>query len=132
MKLLVLIVSIMTFNLVAMPVLAHSPITRANIEAGAHYEVAPATFDFSFTKAVGLAKISLKTESGKVISLAFEKPKTMQKAFIVPLPKLEDGHYVINWSAVASDGHIMKGEISFAIGRAKVIPEQHGEVHKDH
>ena len=103
MKLLVLIVSIMTLNLTALSVLAHSPITRANIEAGAQYEVAPATFDFGFTKAVGLAKISLKTKSGTDISLAFEKPKTMQKAFIVPLPKLEDGHYVINWSAVASD-----------------------------
>lgn len=132
MKFKTIILSLVTAGLFATPALAHSPIKQSNIEAGSHHELAPDNFAFSFGKAVGLAKITLTQVDGDEINLAYEKPKAMQKAFSVPLPKLNEGHYLITWSAVASDGHVMKGEINFVIGAEVPMPEMSGKGHKGH
>lgn len=127
-----IILSFVTASLFATSALAHSPIKQTNIEAGSRHEQAPDNFEFSFGKAVGLAKIALTQVDGDEIDLAFEKSKIMQKAFSVPLPKLDEGHYLITWSAVANDGHVMKGEVNFVIGAEMPMPEMSGEGHKGH
>ena len=32
-----------------------------------------------------------------------------------PLPELSEGAYVLEWRALARDGHVMTGEISFSV-----------------
>lgn len=130
-----LIIGTTTALLLASPAFAHSPIKQANITAGSTYNAAPESFNFSFAKTVGLSKISLSARDGANLALNYTKPASMQKSFSVPLPRLTRGDYILSWSAVATDGHVMKGDISFTIGGANpkrgATPEQHGN-HKGH
>lgn len=95
--------------------LAHTTITRSNIEDGAELAAAPAAFEFSFGAEVGLAGLELETLAGDPVELDFERPKKMGKDFSVPLPELEAGAYILKWRAVAKDGHVMKGEVDFTV-----------------
>ncbi|GHA94023.1 hypothetical protein GCM10009069_16430 [Algimonas arctica] len=93
---------------------AHTVLASSNIEAGASMVAAPNTLDLTFVKSVGLAKLEL-TEAGSDTVLDLTPERTMAKTHRVDLPSLEPGNYTIQWRAVASDGHVMTGEIAFTI-----------------
>lgn len=97
------------------PALAHTTIETANIEDGATLTDAPPAFEFSFGSAVGLAGLKLETVAGEALTISFDPPRGMQKDFSVALPPLDTDAYVLKWRAVAKDGHVMKGEVSFTI-----------------
>lgn len=101
--------------LVAAPASAHTTIQSANIENGAMLSQAPSVFEFSFGSAVGLAGLELETVTGKAVAISFDRPRGMQKDFSVALPALSSDAYVLKWRAVAKDGHVMKGEVTFTI-----------------
>lgn len=101
--------------LFAAPALAHTTIKTANIENGATLKEAPPAFEFSFGSAVGLAGLELETLAGAAVAINFDPPRAMQKSFTVALPPLVADTYVLKWRAVAKDGHVMKGEVSFTI-----------------
>ena len=101
--------------LFAAPALAHTKIQAANIENGATLSGAPSAFEFSFGSAVGLAGLELETLAGEAVAISFDPPPGMQKDFSVALPPLVADAYVLKWRAVAKDGHVMKGEVSFTI-----------------
>jgi len=95
--------------------LAHTTITKSNIENGAQVAAAPAAFEFSFGAEVGLAGLELETLDGDPVELDFERPRKMGTDYSVPLPALEVGAYIMKWRAVARDGHVMRGEVDFTI-----------------
>jgi len=99
----------------ALPAVAHTTIQSSNIENGAALTDAPSEFEFSFGSAVGLAALELETLSGQAVALSFDPPRGMQKDFSVSLPELASDTYVFKWRAVAKDGHVMKGEVSFTL-----------------
>lgn len=99
----------------ALPAVAHTTIQSSNIENGAALTDAPTVFEFSFGSAVGLAALELETLSGQAVALSFDPPRGMQKDFSVSLPELASDTYVFKWRAVAKDGHVMKGEVSFTL-----------------
>ncbi len=108
-------IAAMAATLFAAPALAHTAIQTANIENGATLTEAPPAFEFSFGSAVGLAALELETAAGKAVEMSFDLPRDMQKDFFVALPPLLKNVYVLKWRAVAKDGHVMKGEVSFTI-----------------
>jgi methionine-rich copper-binding protein CopC len=95
--------------------LAHTAIKISNIENGAILAFSPAAFEFSFSANVGLAALELQMQGDNPVSLEYDSPTTMRKEFSAPLPELRPGAYIIRWRAVANDGHVMRGEISFVI-----------------
>lgn len=113
--------------LLASPVYAHSSMASANITNGSNYEIAPKSFEIGFSKVVGLANLSMNTEEGEAVAWDYEVPKTMQEGFNLSLPQLNAGKYVIDWSAISKDGHVMKEQIHFSVG----LGEDH-EDHEDH
>lgn len=110
-----LIATLAVISIAAATASAHTSIVSSNIESGSQIEVAPASFDFSFGADIGLAGVELETLDGYPVEIAFERPREMGKSFSVPLPMLEPGPYILKWRAVAKDGHVMKGEVGFAI-----------------
>lgn len=102
--------------LMSLPVsaLAHAALSSSNIESGTSIAAAPETLELTFGKSVGLAILELVQEgSNAVTDLA--PYRDMAKAHSAVLPNLKQGSYKIRWRAVASDGHVMKGEISFTV-----------------
>jgi copper resistance protein C len=97
------------------PAHAHTGMTYSNIEAGSELVETPKTFEISFGGKVGLAAIELQTSEGDSVNFAFERPRHMGKAFSIPMPSLSPGSYILTWRAVAKDGHVMKGEMAFAV-----------------
>lgn len=94
---------------------AHTVISHSNIEDGAVLASAPASFDFGFADPVSLVGLDLVNEAGGTVDIGFQRASGMQKDFSVPLPDMDDGGYSLNWRAVAQDGHVMSGGISFRL-----------------
>ncbi len=97
----------------AIPALAHTSLTNSNIEAGSKIANAPDVLELEFAKAVGLASVTLHSAHETETSL--ETAKSMSRTHAVTLPDLGPGDYTLTWRAVAGDGHVMTGEISFTV-----------------
>lgn len=117
-KILICALAAMTFA--AAPAAAHVVIKSSNIEQGGVYDAEPGNpvpenLEIDFNGDVGLAELRLETAAGDEIELDYVKPKDFQAAFVIPLPSLAIGDYVIHWRALAKDGHAMSGEINFSV-----------------
>lgn len=117
-KLLTCVLAAMMFA--AAPAAAHVVIKSSNIEQGGIYDAKsgnpiPKNLEIAFNADVGLAALRLETAAGDEIELDYVKPKDFQAAFVIPLPFLAIGDYVIHWRALAKDGHAMSGEINFSV-----------------
>ncbi|WP_199200462.1 copper resistance CopC family protein [Alkalicaulis satelles] len=104
---------------------AHTVMTHSNIRDGDVLAQAPSSFDFGFADPVALAGLELAEVDGDAIDIGFQRERGMQAEFSVALPSLEDGHYVLNWRAVAQDGHVMRGAISFHIDEDAPAGHEH-------
>lgn len=104
----------------AAPAVAHVVIESSNIEAGGVYDAIPENpipeyLEIAFNGDVGLAELSLKTAGGETINLDYVRPKEFQAEYVIPLPSLAIGAYVVHWRALAKDGHAMRGKIEFSV-----------------
>jgi copper resistance protein C len=106
---------------------AHTVITHSNISDDAVLASAPASFDFGFADPVSLVGLELVDETGGTLDIGFRRVSGMQKDFSVPLPDLDEGGYSLNWRAVAQDGHVMSGDISFRLD-SEAVDEERGEI----
>lgn len=95
--------------------LAHTTVKSATLEEGGVYETMPDVFELVFAQRVGLATFTLKDSDGQNVEVEFKPPKSMETKFSIPLPALESGLYQMSWRAVAKDGHILKGGLSFTV-----------------
>lgn len=92
---------------------AHTSLSASNIVAGSEVSQVPDSLELTFAKAVGLAEVKLTSPDGEERSL--ETAKAMEKTHSVVLPALAPGQHLLSWRAVASDGHVMSGEIPFTV-----------------
>lgn len=102
------------------PATAHVVIKSSNIEQGGVYDAAPGNpvpenLEIAFSGDVGLVEVRLETAAGENINLGYVKPKDFQAAYVIPLPPLAVGDYVVHWRALAKDGHAMNGQIEFSV-----------------
>lgn len=93
---------------------AHTALSEANIKAGSTVTALPETLKLTFAKPVGLAKVEF-IKRGSEDSVELKIPRKMIKTHTVELPDFTAGEYVIKWRAVAQDGHVMSGEITFTL-----------------
>jgi len=104
----------------AAPAAAHVVIESSNIEQGGLYDVVPENpvpenLKIAFNGDVGLAELRLETAAGETIELDYVRPKEFQAEYVIPLPLLVVGAYVVHWRALAKDGHAMSGKIEFSV-----------------
>lgn len=94
---------------------AHAGLKSCSIEDGARLETAPPEITLEFTAEVGLASVQLETADGRPLETGFSPDRSFAVEHAAPLPDLSAGAYVLEWRALARDGHVMKGEISFSV-----------------
>ena len=56
-----------------------------------------------------------KSDHGEPIPIGESFLMSMNKRQIIPMPSLEDGHYLLSWRAIGEDGHVIKGELNFKV-----------------
>ena len=94
---------------------AHAGLKSSSIEDGATLVTAPSGITFEFTAEVGLASVQLETADGRSLETGFSPDRSFAVEHTAPLPELSEGAYVLEWRALARDGHVMTGEISFSV-----------------
>ncbi len=100
--------------------LAHAGLEKSIPAANAMVEAAPPELVLEFENPVMLMKLTLTDKmKGTAIDLNFKASSTLVETHKFPLPKLENGHYVVNWTAMGKDGHNMNGEFAFMVGPMK-------------
>lgn len=94
---------------------AHAGLKSSSIEDDETLETSPAEITLEFTAEVGLASVQLETADGRALEIGVSPDRTFAVEHAAPLPELSEGAYVLEWRAVARDGHVMIGEISFSV-----------------
>ena len=100
--------------------LAHAGLEKSIPAANAMVAAAPPELILAFENPVMLMKLALSNKmKGTAIDLNFKASSALVETHKFPLPKLEHGHYVVNWTAMGKDGHSMNGEFAFMVGPMK-------------
>jgi len=97
--------------------LAHAGLEKSIPAANAMLDTAPSELILEFDKPLILMKLTLTDKmNGKAVNVNFAASSKTEKTHNLPLPKLANGHYSVNWAAMGKDGHNMNGEFEFMIG----------------
>jgi copper transport protein len=101
---------------------AHAKLLETNPANGAHLDEPPARVTLRFTEAVQPVRdgFSLLDENGRTIS---RPAATADDATVsIPLPRLDDGVFVVNWRVVSTDSHPIFSTFVFSVGDARAAP----------
>lgn len=111
--------------------LAHSDLVRSDpVDGGAVDGVTrPVTLVFGEEFDAGSVTIRLIGSTGFQTQLA--PPTTMRTVVVQALPTLINDEYVLRYGAVASDGHPVRGSISFTV-TGSVVGQTGGPAHGQH
>lgn len=92
----------------------HATLTGSNPPAGAQITQAPAQLTLTFSAPLHLTYVALAPSAGEPIKLAVLH-RHMNTVHSLPLPALAPNAYTVEWRAMSSDGHVMKGSWTFTM-----------------
>lgn len=103
----------------ASPAFAHAKLESSDPRAGSTVASAPAALRLTFNETLEapFSKIGLSGAAGPVTLPKAQVDKANPKVLSVPLPQLAPGQYKVQWSTVTRDGHKVRGEFDFRIGK---------------
>ena len=96
---------------------AHSPVTNLIPSDGAVLIKAPKEIKIEFVNPTMFTKFEIiNTEkNNEKIELSKEFLMVLSEKHSIKLPKLNSGKYKTDWRAMASDGHVIKGNFTFEV-----------------
>jgi methionine-rich copper-binding protein CopC len=105
--------------LAAGPAFAHAKLESSVPRAGSTVASAPPSLRLAFNEPpeAPFSKISLAGAGGAVALPKAQVDKADPKVLAVPLPALAPGQYKVQWSTVTRDGHKVRGEFDFKVGK---------------
>jgi copper resistance protein C len=119
-------------TVVAVEAFAHAGF-KASVPQANSQVVSPPDLMLTFEKPVMLMGLTVTDVKGKPLDIGFKPAGKNQATHSYPLPKVGNGLYTVNWSAMGSDGHNIKGSFSFSVGaEAKPAPAINHETMKNH
>ena len=96
--------------------LAHSKIATSEPLEGAIAKPGLSEIKLGFSKPVRLMLVKvIDVASKSEIAVKLGPHTTYKMQFPLEIPPLGAGSYQVNWTAVAEDGHVMKGMLSFRV-----------------
>ncbi|HMK88069.1 MAG TPA: copper resistance CopC family protein [Methylocystis sp.] len=102
----------------AAPGAAHSFLVDANPSAKDHVDSAPKTIKLKFGAGVepAYSTITIETPDGKVLAQgAVGKPDSPRELTLDAPADLPPARYIVRYSVLSSDGHVVKGNYEFTI-----------------
>ena len=95
--------------------LAHAKMTASKPADGSTVAVGLSEIEFNFSKPLRLSMVHVRHESKHEVALRSALPATFGPAFKLSTEALTPGSYEVTWTAVAEDGHVMKGSFAFSV-----------------
>lgn len=97
---------------------AHAGVVSTDPVDGARLPAAPGAVSVTFNEPVSLAADGLRVIAADG-SLVDEGPESVTGTTVSqPIVALDDGWYVMAWSIVSEDGHVVHGSVTFGVGDA--------------
>jgi methionine-rich copper-binding protein CopC len=93
---------------------AHVHLESSIPAAGSTVKSSPAQLVLVFQEAVELKALSLQ-KAGENATTSLPLPKEAAEQLAVPLPKLADGDYTVNYTYVGPDEHKMNSKLQFKV-----------------
>ena len=111
---------------------AHTDLVSSSPANDEHVQTPPEHLSLTFGDPVRLMRINLTDGAGDRVRVGFRPSGEAMADYQIDLPTLQDGHYELEWRAMADDGHTMTGQLSFHIGDNGDTHEDHQEPESDH
>lgn len=109
--------------LVAGSALAHTELSQSVPADQSVLDTAPKEVMLHFSEAVRMTALSLTKQAGAAADLG-PLPAGTSQHFTVSAGDLAAGDYVVEWRALAGDGHALRGRFSFTVGMARAPGRQ--------
>ncbi len=95
---------------------AHSKMAKSVPENGGTAKAGLKDLTLGFSKPVRVTLVKvMRTDTTSDVPVVRRGKPIFTSSYSLEVAPLEPGSYAVNWTAVAKDGHIMKGKLSFKI-----------------
>ncbi len=94
-------------------VFAHSPLTTSTPANGSVVTEWPSDLNFVFKNPVRLTRVTLTSPDGTNAKIDISNFKRFKTHFAMAIPPGNSGEYTVDWRALGSDGHALKGQLHF-------------------
>ena len=101
--------------------LAHAKMTLSKPADGSTVAVGLSEIELNFSKPLRLSMVHVRDASKHEVALKSALPATFGPAFKLSTEALTPGSYEVTWTAVAEDGHVMKGAFTFSVKPDKAV-----------
>ena len=105
-------------TLLALPALAHTHLLRATPADGSTLESPPRELQLVYSEAASLTALSIQKAGDTAPRKLGPLPRQPAAKFVIDLPPLVSGSYLVKWRALSDDNHLASGSIHFTV-RAK-------------
>lgn len=93
--------------------LAHASLTASTPSNGSTLIEAPKMVLLEFAEAVQLVRVNIETDEGDEKLMVGKKG--FHKDYILGTESQSKGKHTLRWRALANDGHVIKGEVTFTV-----------------
>ena len=96
--------------------IAHSKMAKSVPAEGATVKAGLSEIKLGFSKPVRLMLVKVRNAGAREdVKPDFKPSATFETTFPFKVPPLGAGPHQVTWTAVAKDGHVMKGTLSFEV-----------------
>lgn len=95
--------------------LAHSKMTASTPKDGSTVAAGLSQIELNFSKPLRLSVVHVRDANKHDITLKSTLPATFAAVVKIHVDSLTPGSYEVAWTAVAEDGHVMKGTFAFSV-----------------
>jgi methionine-rich copper-binding protein CopC len=94
---------------------AHAKMTTSKPEDGSTVAAGLSEIELSFSHPLRLSMVHVRDGNKRDIPLKSELPLSFAPVAKIRVDGLTPGSYEVTWTAVAEDGHVMKGSFAFSV-----------------
>ena len=103
--------------------LAHAKMTASKPADGSTVTAGLSEIELNFSKPLRLSVVHVRDASKHDVALKGALPTAFGPVFKLSTDALTPGSYEVLWTAVAEDGHVMKGALAFSVKADNASPK---------
>ena len=103
--------------------LAHAKMTASKPEDGSTVAPGVSEIELSFSHPLRLSTVHMRDGNKHKVPLKSELPTSFARVARVSVNGLTPGSYEVTWTAVAEDGHVMRGSFAFSVKAEKTAAQ---------
>ena len=97
---------------------AHAKMTASTPKDGSTVTAGLSQIELNFSKPLRVSMVHVRDAAQHEVPLKSKLPAPLASAVKIDVESLTPGSYQVSWTAVAEDGHVMKGTFAFSVKAA--------------